>query len=295
MQHEPSLLIRQILALEAEFHTAAPIPHVVCVAGDCVMQGGKHGIYVCSRNSKIVHVCNMDCNYAVPAEDDTLICSLTGALIVDNASAPPNYQAPSRPVVSANYGESNVVVVSQILGLIREAVLINRHRAVEHAVKAAFDSIPCPPTLHEYAAIDASFKSKAYPAFDAAMTSFINLIPSLSVCIARLWHAVSKARPTQRKLTFFTIICFFFFKSGRLVPKIFRRIPALDIAHSKLAVVTYIQSKQDAHQWAPQSITDRQNKYQAAFLSSLDQDELVTIVASTLPASAFTDPGIGYS
>lgn len=285
MVQESSHLLKQIVAMEQSHRTPRPIIHERCVQGVCHMMGGTNGIFVCSRNSKMVHICNAACAYTEVNDDDELVCTLTGFVKDPHVSDIGNCQAPQKRPAVVNQAETHINTISGVVRVIAEAIRSFRVRSVGHAVRSAMEADPCPETLHEYAAWEAHYNARFYAEFDTKLASISDNMTSLAACIYRLWFYVARAAPTPRRLTFFAIICFFFFKSGRLVPSIFHRIDAFSIAHSKLLVINYVQRAQQKHQFSPQSITDSQNSCQAMFkgASSAQQAEMAAIVDECLP------------
>jgi hypothetical protein len=297
MVQESSHLLKEIIALEKLHHTRAPILHEKCIPGTCTMLGSTGCIFVCARNSRMVHVCDASCTYVETNEDDELVCTLTGIIKDPHVSDTGNYAAPQKRPMVINQAETHINTIVGVVRVIAEAIASFRGRSVEHSLRAAMEAAPCPPSLHEYAAWEAFYHAKFYSEFDTKLASIAENIIPFSQCIYRLWFYITKAAPTPRRLTFFTIICFFFFKSGKLVPAVFHRIDAFSIAHSKLLVINYVQRAQQKHQFSPQSITDSQNSCQAMFRAagSAQQAEMASIVAQGLPWKRPPDAYTGAS
>lgn len=265
---EPSSLLADIRSAEAAFHTPHPVPHPACDPDLCLLRALPTAptVYVCARDSHNVHLCGYGvCSRSEPGPDDTLVCSLVHIVLADNASAPPLYLPPSAKKKSANNAEASINALDAIVTVIIDAIDASRDRAIVASVAAAMP--PDHILLHEYVAHNAFLTAAHLRRWRAAIRALRDHTGALAALIYRIWYIIAGpvSAPTPRRLTFFAIIIFFFFKSGKLLPDLFPQLPAFAVIHSKLAVITHVQRSQHAHRFAPQAITDRQNFYQAAF------------------------------
>lgn len=89
-------MLASIRLLESRFHTPNPIKHPECLPGICFPVNNIDHFFVCNRDSKNIHICDANCRFVSPADDDTAVCALTNRVVDQHYSHQPNYLPPSK-------------------------------------------------------------------------------------------------------------------------------------------------------------------------------------------------------